>query len=94
MRKDRPANHASRPTAQRLSLDKQILRPRRVVALLRFANNRKLVCEQFLAMASRISTSLPFDAENTGYDEKSVSTAPRSYQNLTCDDAGDSFFCM
>lgn len=63
-------------------------------ALSRFANNRKLVCEQFLAMASRISTSLPFDAENTGYDEKSVSTAPRSYQNLTCDDAGDSFFCM
>lgn len=92
----RPANHASRPTAQRLSPDKQILPPPRVNALLRFANNRKLVCaEPFLAMASRTKTSLPSDAENTGYDdEKSFSTTPRSCQKLTSVDAGDSFFCF
>lgn len=53
--------------------------------------------EPFLAMASRTKTLLPFDAENTGYDdEKSFSTAPRSCQKLTSVDAGDSFFlfCM
>lgn len=49
--------------------------------------------EPFLAMASRTKTSLPFDAENTGYDdEKSFSTAPRSCQKLTSVDAGDFLF--
>lgn len=49
--------------------------------------------EPSLAMASRTKTSLPSDAENTGYDdEKSFSTTPRSCQKLTSVDAGDSFF--
>ena len=61
------------PTVQRLSPDKQIFRPRRAVALLRFANERKIVREPFLAIASRISTSLSFDAGNTDITMKNQS---------------------